>query len=180
MEFFEKKNLSPALIGELVDLFRLIWPPKDASLTLVQMREKYARPRSPEFNGVFIVREGNRPIAHAEVFSRPVFCEGIAIRNLALAGVCVHPDCRGLGLGAEMVRRAFALVDAGQYECSIFQTGVPAFYEKLGAQIIEHTFVNSRSEEDPRASPWWDKYVMIYPAGFELGEGVVDLNGEGY
>ncbi len=178
MEVYRKSTLSSELIDQITTLTRLVWPPP-AGEDLAVHRDRYAAVNSSVFNEVFIIREGGRVVAHTEVFARDVFTGGRTLRNLALAGVCVHPDYRGRNWGAAMVRQAFAYVDNGDFDCCLFQTRVPAFYDKLGARLVDNAFVNSHSER-PDERPWWDPYAMLYPAGFPLGAARVDLNGGGY
>ncbi|MFA5257316.1 MAG: GNAT family N-acetyltransferase [Opitutales bacterium] len=99
---------------------------------------------------------------------------------LALASVCTHPDFRCRGLGTELVRRILSLVDEGKYPAAFWQTGVPGFYEKLGARLVTNRVRNSRHPLDPEKNPFWDPFLMIYPADAVWPEGAIDLNGLGY
>jgi predicted N-acetyltransferase YhbS len=58
----------------------------------------------------------------------------------ALAAVCVHPDNRGRGWGAAVVRAAFDFLPEMGASIALFQTGVPRFYEKLSARQIANRF----------------------------------------
>jgi GNAT superfamily N-acetyltransferase len=99
---------------------------------------------------------------------------------MALSGVCVWPSYQGRGLGAEIVRRAFGRIDAGEFAVSLFQTTIPAFYEKLGATSVTNSFANSRHKEHGSTNPWRYDSVMIYPKSYPWPEGPIDLNGPGY
>jgi hypothetical protein len=59
---------------------------------------------------------------------------------------------------------------------SLFQTGVPEFYEAMGARLVTNRFVNGESQENP----FWDTCEMIYPATAGWPDGPIDLNGPGY
>ena len=76
----------------------------------------------------------------------------------------------------------WAFEKAGQpgLEVVLFQTGVPGFYEKLGARCVSNRFVNSTNSEDPEVNPWWDEHIMIYPSTCDWPEGTIDLLGPGY
>jgi predicted N-acetyltransferase YhbS len=97
--------------------------------------------------------------------------------------VCSAPEQRGRGLGAAVVRTAFAEVDEGREAVSLFQTNVPGFYATLGARSVGNVFVNPRhrsGEKGSVAQPWWNTHVMIYPAAYRWPDGEVDLGGPGY
>lgn len=114
-------------------------------------------------------------------FIREVAIEGFGepVPILALAGVCSSLEARGRGFGAAVVRDAFSRVGP-EVEWSLFQTGVPRFYQKLGAELVTNRFVNSLSEKDVEANPWWDEHVMVYRSGRKWPDGRVDMLGEAY
>lgn len=131
----------------------------------------------------FLVRdEEDRVIAHALTFLREVRADGRTWPVMALAMVATDPDIRGRGLGAAVVEAAFARVDSGAFPVSLFQTShaVEPFYRRLGATRVENRLVNSQSDDDPNASPFWDDVVLRYPASAEWPEGTIDLCGNGY
>ena len=76
----------------------------------------------------------------------------------------------------------WAFEKAGQpgLEVVLFQTGVPEFYEKLGARCVSNRFVNSTNSAAPEANQWWNEHVMIYPNSFDWPDGTIDLLGPGY
>ena len=102
------------------------------------------------------------------------------VEVMGIGDVCVYPEFRGKGLGASIVKSAFARIDANQYPFCIFQTGVPRFYEKLGCKVIENKIINSNNQEDPNANPFWEEYAMIYPATFLWSSGTIDLLRPGF
>jgi hypothetical protein len=79
-----------------------------------------------------------------------------------------------------VVRAVFNLVDRGKFPVSLWMTTVPKFYEILGARLLDNTWVNSHSSDDPKADPWPDELKMIYPAGYAWPDGQIDLNGPVY
>ena len=99
---------------------------------------------------------------------------------MALSGVCVLPSYQGKGLGAEIARRTFGRIHGDEFDVSLFQTTIPAFYTKLGAALVTNKFVNSRNKTHPDANPWHDEWAMIYPRGYSWPQGPIDLNGPGY
>ena len=68
----------------------------------------------------------------------------------------------------------------GWPQVSLFQTPVPEFYKKLDCRLVDNQFVNRRNLTDPKANPWRDPNVMIYPAVFDWRSGLVDMNGPDY
>ena len=128
----------------------------------------------------FVIWDGDEAIAHARTFVRTIFVGERSIENLALATVCTAPNRRGEGLGRLVVQAAFATVDDGPCEFSIFQTGVPGFYQKLNCRLIDNDVVNRKNKEAPDESPFHSEFVMVYPADRPWPAGTVDLIGPGY
>jgi predicted N-acetyltransferase YhbS len=110
------------------------------------------------------------------MFRREIFTTRGPLIVGALAAVCVHPGFRGRGWGADVVRAAWKYLPDIGAEASLFQTGVPEFYEKLGARLIHNRFVDVSGP----TRPFWDKCAMVYPATFAWPDGDIDLNGPGY
>lgn len=174
-------ELSPERLREICELTASVWPPKgDPPPSIDERVEKYLGDKTRPFQRAIMVYGGASLVGHARVFDRRIAAGSRTVDNLALAGVCVRPEYRGSGLGAILARAAFGFIDDGRFECSVFQTQVPGFYEKLGCREIGNVFVNSRDEEKPNERPWWDPHVMLYPAGFDIGDEVIDLCGPGY
>ncbi|MFP4052294.1 MAG: GNAT family N-acetyltransferase [Phycisphaerae bacterium] len=151
-----------------------------------QTRDEMRRPLSdpaPEIDWpparrerYFLLRRHGELVATSRLIPRRIRTADGAMDVLGLAGVKTHPDFRKQGLGAAVVRAAFAGVDDGSFPVSLFQTGVPGFYRKLGAREVDNRFVN-RFGQDPAERPWWDKVVMIYPADADWPDGEIDLLG---
>ena len=128
---------------------------------------------------LLIIRDNSRFIAKAGIASRTISTQRGDITVLALFSVAVDPNHRGKKLGAAIVQRAFDRVDGKTYGCSLFQTDVPGFYEKLNARQCDNPFVDGTANI-PQGRPWWSEYVMVYPANFDWPSGKIDLNGPGY
>lgn len=128
----------------------------------------------------FVVWKDNQIVAHASIFAREVHTDHRSIRLGGLAAVCTYPDYRKRGFGAQVVRAAFELIDHGTFPVALWMTTVPDFYKKLGARIIENTWVNTKNIEDPKTDPWPDEEKMIYPASYTWPTGQIDLNGPTY
>ena len=125
-------------------------------------------------------------IGHALVFDRKIHVLNEhdkteeSINVLALAGVCSDASRRGEGLGVAVVKAAFNQISEHR-PVSLFQTGVPEFYEKLEGRLVGNQFVNLLNTEQPQANPWWDKEVMIVPGHFDWpAQCKIDMNGAGY
>lgn len=166
-------DLDDALFERIEALPKRVWPDipggGDAS----------ERSRARRNSSWHVAWLGETPVACARTFSRLIRRPDGEREVLALASVCVDPDHRGTGLGAQIVRLAFSAVDNGRFEMSLFQTGVPEFYRKLGARTVDNRFWNSASG-DASENPWWDPNVMIYPASVDWPKGPVDLKGPAY
>ena len=120
-------------------------------------------------------------VAHAKTFVREINTDSGALSVLALATVCTEPELRGQGLGVQVTRKAFEQVGESDWpRVSLFQTPVPAFYEKLGCRIVTNKFVDRTNKAAPDAFPWRDKTIMIYPADYAWPDGTIDINGPDY
>jgi len=164
--------------ASIYTLINATWPPKPGTrtTTLDETLAKWKRWESAHFVITADGRNSGEVLAHALIFRRDVITPQGPLGVGALAKVCVHPDHRGRGWGADVVRAAFASLPALGVSVSLFQTGVPPFYEKLGGRLVTNRFVNGDSQDNP----FWDACEMIYPAEFDWPAGQIDLNGPGY
>ncbi|MGE5671630.1 MAG: hypothetical protein ACM31E_09310, partial [Fibrobacterota bacterium] len=166
----EHRNISDSDKISILKLVYSIWPSKDG------IEHSIENSTDKVFERFFTDRPGERHIVlkcdnivsgYAKVFLREIMIGEQLYRNCALACVCVNELQRAKGYGREIVRCAFEPVDKKSYDCSLFQTAVPGFYEKLGAKVIHNVCVNSH---DGNSNPWWDKFTMIYPSSVETLE----------
>ena len=170
--------------NRIVKLTNSTWPQTDKTETEI-VQELLRRAHLPESPATskssrFVILDGDRVVAHANIFVRRIYCGTEGMDVLALAGVCTDPKVRGQGMGVAIVRKAFEKLAELNLDVCLFQTGVASFYEKLGARKIDNQFVNSANATDQVANPWWDKAVMIYPAEADWPNGKIDLGGPGY
>ena len=93
---------------------------------------------------------------------------------VALASVCSDPKQRGSGYGAHVVTTALHAHDPRIPV--LFQTGVPAFYLKLGARELQREDGQRRDNR----RPFWEPHTMVYPAEASWPAGEIDLNGPGW
>ncbi|MEM1059924.1 MAG: GNAT family N-acetyltransferase [Verrucomicrobiota bacterium] len=129
----------------------------------------------------YVIWDGDRALAQAETFARTIRWEsGVEKTVLALAGVVTDPNERGRGYGAAVVRAAFGRVDAGEFPAALFQTNHPGFYEKLGCRKVANRFADHRDRGGSNTSPWWNDFVLVYPADADWPHGPIDLNGPAY
>ncbi len=133
----------------------------------------------------FVIWEDGKIIAHTRTFVREILWHAghdeatQTMKILALAAVCSDPAYRRQGLAASLVMRAFNQIGS-DVRASLFQTGVPRFYTRLGCRIVRNNFVNSKNLDNPKANPWWDDQVMIYPSDAPWPDSEIDMNGPGY
>lgn len=176
------RQLSAAQVERLIRLQDTVWPkPEKIARPMAERIESYYREAE---NGleVFLLEDSDTLLAHAEIFPRTIATPAGNLEVMALASVCTPENLRGSGYGKRIVQSAFAEVDSGRFALSLFQTGVPEFYEKFGAVRVENPFINSRKHEGIDRQPWWNPYVMIYkPRPVPVWpEGEIDLLGPGY
>ena len=182
IEYFQTE-ITEAQARQIVALTNKVWPDSqktiDQRLQFILGSSESEAPEERE-SLRFVVWENGVAIAHARTFRRTVYVGDRALDVLALAGVCTDDTARGRGLGALVVKKAFEQVDRQEFEFSLFQTGVPEFYKKLNCQLIQNKIIDRTNFADPENNPFWDRFVMTYPADQVWPEGVVDLNGKGY
>jgi len=174
----DRKELTNHEVKKILELLLLVWPPKNETPNIEKIIKGYKNENS--FHKVLLYYNDRELIGHTEVFHHEIIYNSKVIPILALAGVCVNPNFRGKNIGLEMVKNAFEYIDNGTFDLSIFQTNVPEFYLKLNCKLINNRFINSKSKTDVNLNPWRDPNVMIYPNTYEIGDNIIDLNGECY
>ncbi|HJQ78479.1 MAG TPA: GNAT family N-acetyltransferase [Lacipirellulaceae bacterium] len=185
VETLDRRRLSERDARAIAELVAGIWPKpgrtvESLAAEMVRQWLSYAGPEEQHPRS-YVVREGDRVIAHASFDPRTISAGDKEITVLALARVCSDPAVRGRRLGRAVVQAAFELVDQGAFPFSLFQTTneVQPFYERLGAVRIHNRFVNSLAT-DPKADPWWNPVIMRYPDGPGWPAGEIDLRGPGW
>jgi predicted N-acetyltransferase YhbS len=177
VEIILSREITSEISAAIFELTTLVWPP--ATDAPVDVEAKLAEVQAR--NGAhFILRDGEKVQAHALIFPRKIITTRGPLLVGALAAVCVHPAQRKRGYGADVVRAAFDYLPELGAEVSLYQTGVPGFYEKLGARVIDNFIFDGTRTDGAKENPFWDVYAMIYPANFDWPEGEIDLNGPGY
>jgi predicted GNAT family N-acyltransferase len=192
-------ELTRTEVREILRLVHGVWPADDRPerervQSFIDRARKQVRQGSADRALRYVVWDGNRAIANGKTFTRMIKTEKGPLQVMArmiktekgplqvmaLSCVCVASERRGEGLGKAIVLEAFRRVDDGKFAVSLFQTSVPAFYEKLGARVVENRFCNRLDENDPEGNPWMEPYAMIYPASFDWPDGTIDINGPRY
>jgi len=171
-------EISPELMRAGMKLNALVWPSSVPVTERVEKRQAEAQRDSEAMSRVVwhFVREGEAILAMARTFRRVVADEsGRAFPVLALAGVCTHPEHRKRGLGRAVVLAAWERIGTDLPVC-YFQTGVPAFYEGLGARQVTNRLFDTTGA----AKLFWDPFAMIYPAEVSWPDGGIDLRGGGW
>ena len=123
--------------------------------------------------------ESGELLACAKSFIRVIsHSGGVRMPVMALSNVAAAQAARGKGLGQAVVEAALQRLDAEE-SCThfLFETAIPAFYQRLGAKLVEKELViNSTGDR----IAFEDEYVMVYPAARHWPEGEIDLLGPGY
>ncbi len=184
---FRLSELPLDVVVRMVELSQRTWPrdppetPQDeASRRVAEARAFTGRPEHAAMS--YAVIEHDRVLAMAHTFAREIDTSIGRMTILALGGVVVVEDQRGIGLGRAVVEAAFRQVDNGVFPFSLFQTEPHnrGFYSKLGAVFIDNPIVNSLDTKRERKSPFGDDTVVRYPAGPGWPDGEIDLRGPGY
>lgn len=163
--------------SQIARLIRSVWPCDDPSNTIDRYIETLRNYNKGKFERHILLFDCKEIVGYARIFGRKICTGKRYVNNMGLSDVCVKREYRGQGFGHQIVRQAFEFVDSNKFDCSIFQTKVPDFYIKLGAQMISNAVVNCM---DIQIKPFKDPYVMLYPQGYYIGDEKIDLNGSGY
>ena len=171
--------------GEMwLDVARLYletWPEEESVTPQIKAERMQRRKLFRDDGKLYtLYSDDDRLISTAFTFRKKILIGGREMVVLALGGVAVKQEFRGLGYGLTLVREAFNEVDAGRYPVALFQTMCEGFYRKFGCRPIRNRIFNSLAE-NPDENPFVEDYVMIYPASFDWPEGEdIDLCGGGY
>lgn len=175
LQVLEGRDFSPALAQAWADLMDAVWPMAEGPRSLDGALERLHRWSALHFARFDL---DGQMLCHAMLFARDMSADGHTFRVGCLAGVCVRPEFRELGLGREVVLAAFGALPQ-LAPVMLFQTGVPTFYEKLDARLVHNRCVHARSDE-PEKNPFWEHHVMIYPRDYDWPETTIDIGGGGF
>ena len=185
VETWDARSFTPAQANAIGELINQVWPKpnlnaEDRAAQLLAIGRQYHGPAAQAPRSLVILEAG-RVVAHALMLPRRIDTSAGEMVIGGLARVCTDPMLRGRGLGEQVTRAAFGLVDAGVFPFALFQASarVQAFYEKLGAVKVENRIVNSLAD-DPTANAFWDDVVMRYPRDRRWPDGTIDLVGPGF
>ncbi len=185
VEIWDARDFTPEQARAIGELINHVWPKatltaEDRAEQQLDIGREYDGPAAQAPRALVIVEAG-RVVANATMRPRTIGTERGEMIIGGLALVCTDPALRGHGLGEAVVRAAFDLVDAGDFQFALFQTKrrLQSFYEKCGATPVDNRIVNSLGD-DPEANPFWDEVVLRYPANGNWPAGTIDLRGPGY
>ncbi len=179
VEQYDRHTVTMDLLYQVSRIRQKVWPDRqltqDAYIPIVQGRFK----KRPDMQ-VFVGFERDQVVTHAVIFPREIKWGGVLMPVTALASVFTDPERQGRGYASQVVSKAFAVVEQQSLPVVLFQTGVPDFYERLGATAIHNKWVNTVKVTDVDYQMWWDGSIMIYPKTASWPEGELDLNGEAW
>lgn len=185
IETLDHRTIKEPDARAIAELLISIWPKPGRTVEsrtneILTQWHNYNGPEA-QYPRSFLVREGDRLVAHAQADPRTIKTSAGEITILALCRVCTDPAVRGKKLGQAVVEEAFELVDNGAYRFALFQTRdvVRPFYEKLGATSASNRFFNSQAA-DTTVTPFWDTEIMRYPSSGNWPTGDIDTNGPGW
>lgn len=157
------------------ELWSTVWP-SDGVTAVDRVEKVNERDASCEAHQVHLAMRDGVVLAVSRTFLHTVRLGDIEQPIVALASVCSSPDHRGEGLGDAVVTEAFLRVLETGFP-SLFQTGVPAFYERGGSRIITNHIMTSV----PNATPFTDERAMIHPGNTPWDDSkTIDLLSSGW
>lgn len=141
-------------------LWQEVWP-TDGGID-ARLDQMDARHESQTAHRVHMLLVDGMVVAVARTFLHTVQLGQTPRLVLALASVCSSPHHRGQGFGDAVARVALKRCEELGLP-ALFQTGVPAFYERMGSRIIENEIITSAPNAEPFHEPW----AMIHPGDAE-------------
>ena len=163
---------------DILSLMNLTWPDDDTEASVEEKVAGFYEDHSEKICYSFYLDKVL--VGYAESIPLTIQIEDKWLNIIGLGGLNVHPDWRRKGYGRAIVEAVFKRIDSKEYPSCLFQTGIPHFYEKLGCKVIKNRFINSNNQLDPSKNPFWDEYIMIYPANADWPTGIADLRREGF
>ena len=163
---------------DILSLMNLTWPDDDTEASVEEKVAGFYDDHSEKICYCFY--QDKVLVGYAESIPLTIQIEDKWLNIIGLGGLNVHPDWRRKGYGRAIVEAVFKRIDSKEYPSCLFQTGIPLFYEKLGCKVIKNRFINSNNQLDPSKNPFWDEYIMIYPANADWPTGTADLRREGF
>jgi GNAT superfamily N-acetyltransferase len=129
----------PAIDPALAALLGRVWPALPGAATRAgALGFPWAAVSTP-----FVRREGEHVVGHVGVIELPLVLAGRAVRVGSIHAVCTHPERRGRGLGAGLMKDALAAC-AERYETLVLTTEIPDFYARFGFRAVrEHAFARA-------------------------------------
>ncbi len=162
---------------QCAELWEKVWPSaqdsQDLEARLERVATAYAAQEQQQWHlGI----DDHRVVAVARTFHHTVTVGPTSTAVLALASVCSDPAVRGDGWGTAVAAASLKRsIDEG-LPC-LFQTGVPDFYGRFGAVLLNNEIITSV----PNTEPFDDPFAMVYPATTSWpANSVVDLLGNGW
>lgn len=163
---------------DILSLMNFTWPDDDTEKSVEEKVAGFYDDHSEKICYCFY--QDKVLVGYAESIPLTIQIEDKWLNIIGLGGLNVHPDWRRKGYGRAIVEAVFKRIDSKEYPSCLFQTGIPHFYEKLGCKVIKNRFINSNNQLDPSKNPFWDEYIMIYPANADWPTGTADLRREGF
>jgi len=163
---------------DILSLMNFTWPDDDTEKSVEEKVAGFYDDHSEKICYCFY--QDKVLVGYAESIPLTIQIEDKWLNIIGLGGLNVHPDWRRKGYGRAIVEAVFKRIDSKAYPSCLFQTGIPHFYEKLGCKVINNRFINSNNQLDPSKNPFWDEYIMIYPANADWPTGTADLRREGF
>ena len=165
-------------VTDILSLMNFTWPDDDTEKSVEEKVAGFYDDHSEKICYCFY--QDKELVGYAESIPLTIQIEDKWLNIIGLGGLNVHPDWRRKGYGRAIVEAVFKRIDSKEYPSCLFQTGIPHFYEKLGCKVIKNRFINSNNQLDPSKNPFWDEYIMIYPANADWPTGTADLRREGF
>jgi aminoglycoside 2'-N-acetyltransferase I len=108
-------------------------------------------------------------VSHAAVIERTLELDGAPLRTGFVEAVATLPERQGAGHASQVMRAVNEIIDDG-FELGALDTGIPAFYERLG-WVLWPGRTGVREPEGVRLTPQEDGKVLVRLPGRTLEAG---------
>lgn len=152
MRIVETHRLSSAERRELRAMFDAAWAGKDGEFSDTDWESATG--------GTHVLLEaGGSIVSHASIVERLLESGGHALRTGYVEAVATRPEYQGKGYATEVMHAVAGLIDE-RYELGALDTGLTAFYERLGWEPWRGPTA-VRTERGTIGTPEEDGLVMV-------------------
>ncbi len=140
----ELRAVRRAELEQVYDLLAIAFPEASREMFVAQTeRDSTFRLR----HGRVAVDHGGRIVGYVRVFARTMLVRGLPIAAGGIGSVATAPDARGDGIATALLEDAIEAMRRDAIAISFLFTGIPAFYGRLGYEIVRQPYFQATRSE---------------------------------